>query len=340
MDSSGSRNGRARVVVVTGGTAGVGRAAVRAFAAHGDDVAILARGEDGLAAARREVEQAGRRALAIPTDVSDAEQVEDAARRVEQELGAIDVWVNDAMTTVFAPFWEIEPREYERATQVTYLGTVWGTLAALRRMRVRDRGTIVQVGSALAYRAIPLQAPYCGAKHAIRGFTDSVRSELMHEKSRVHVTMVQLPGLNTPQFEWCETKLPNQPQPLAPIFDPEVAADAIVFASRSRRREVWVGGSSLVTILGQKAAPGLLDRYLARNAWKGQQVDGQPLSPRRRSNLFEPVPGDHGAHGPFDGRSLGVSRQLQLTKHRGLLATGACVLGGLAAAALVAGRRR
>jgi len=326
-------SGNGRVVVVTGGTAGVGRAAVRAFARRGDDVAILARGEEGLEAAKGEVEAAGRRALAIPTDVADHGLVEAAASRVEEALGPIDVWVNNAMATVFAPFWEITPEEYERATRVTYLGQVWGTMAALRRMRPRERGTIVQVGSALAYRGIPLQAPYCAAKHAVRGFTDALRSELIHEGSGVHLTMVQLPGLNTPQFEWGRARLPHHPQPVPPGYQPEVAAEAIVWASSHRRREVTVGESSVRTILGQKVLPGLMDYHLARVAWEGQEMKELPLGNGRDGNLFDPVHGDHGAHGIFDEGSRDSSPQLQLVKHR--WAVGA---GVLAAAAVVLAR--
>lgn len=327
-----------RVVVVTGGTAGVGRAAVRAFAANGDDVAILARGADGLEAARREVEAMGRRALAIPTDVADHGQVEAAAAHVEEALGPIDVWVNNAMTTVFAPLADITPDEYERATRVTYLGTVWGTMAAMRRFRARNRGTLVQVGSALAYRAIPLQAPYCGAKHAIRAMTDSLRSELIHDGSDVHVTMVQLPGLNTPQFNWCRTRLPEHPQPVPPVYQPEVAADAIVWASRNKRREVSVGIPSLKTIWGQKVAPGVMDRYLASAAWGGQQMEGRPVEPDRPDNLFEPVPGDHGAHGIFDEGAREGSPQLAANKRKGMAAAGAGLLAAGLALALI--RRR
>jgi short-subunit dehydrogenase len=265
--------------------------------------------------------------------VADADQVEDAARRVEQELGPIDIWVNDAMTTVFAPFKEVTAEEFRRATEVTYLGYVYGTMSALRRMLPRDRGTIVQVGSALAYRAIPLQAPYCGAKHAIRGFTDSVRTELMHDGSNVHITMVQLPGLNTPQFDHCETKMPNHPMPVPPIYQPEVAADAIVWAAHHKRREVYVGTSSVITILGNKVAPWLADRYLARTAFDSQQTD-EPVSPDRTSNLFETVPGDRGAHGIFDEQAHERSPQLWATKNRGWLA-----LAGVAVAAALLGRR-
>ena len=244
------------VVVITGASAGVGRAAVRRFAREGAYIGLVARGTDGLEAARAEVEARGGKALVLPADVADAAQVEAAAEKAEAELGPIDIWVNDAMTTIFAPFLEITPEEYRRATEVTYLGAVYGTMAALKRMVSRDRGTIVQVGSALAYRSIPLQAPYCGAKAAIRGFTDSIRTELVHRKSKVHLTMVQMPALNTPQFGWCATKLPNHPQPVPPIFQPEVAADAIYFAAHSRRRELYVGHSTVMAILGNKLAPG------------------------------------------------------------------------------------
>ncbi len=323
---------KGRVVVVTGASAGVGRAVVREFAREGAALGLLARGEGGLEAARREVEAAGSRALAVSTDVADADAVEAAAAQIEAELGPIDVWVNDAMTTIFAPVSEIRPEEYRRATEVTYLGTVWGTMAALRRMRPRDRGTIVQVGSALAYRAIPLQAPYCGAKHAVRAFTAALRSELIHDGSRVHLTMVQLPGLNTPQFSWCASRMPRQPRPVAPVFQPEVAARAIVWAAGHRRREVYVGWPTVKTILGQKLAAGYLDRYLARHVVEGQETS-QPTRPGRPSNLFAPVPGDHGAHGVFDEEAHAHSLQSWASLHRGLLA-GIAGLGG--AAALVA----
>jgi NAD(P)-dependent dehydrogenase (short-subunit alcohol dehydrogenase family) len=233
-----------RVVVVTGASAGVGRATAIAFARKGAAVGLLARGADGLDGARRDVEAAGGEALVVPTDVSDPEQVERAATAVEEALGPLDVWVNNAMATVFSPFTKITPEEYKRATEATYLGYVWGTMAALRRMLPRDRGVIVQVGSALAYRAIPLQAPYCGAKHAIQGFTESVRCELLHDRSSVRLTMVQLPALNTPQFDWGRSRMPRKPQPVPPIYQPKVAADAIVWAAGARRREVYVGGST------------------------------------------------------------------------------------------------
>jgi len=303
------------VVVITGASAGVGRATATAFARRGARIGLLARGPEGLQGAREDVEAAGGKALAVPTDVADHEAVEKAAAAIEKEFGSIDIWVNNAMTTVFSPFKDITPEEFKRATEVTYLGTVYGTMAALRRMLPRNRGCIVQVGSALAYRSIPLQAPYCGAKHAIRGFTDSLRSELLHDKRRVHLTMVQMPALNTPQFKWCKTRLPRHPQPVPPIFQPEVAAEAIVWAAHHRRREVYVGSSTVEAIVANKVAPGFLDRHLARTAYDSQQTD-QPVRRDRRNNLFEPVPGDHGAHGIFDNRAHETSVQLWETRHR------------------------
>jgi NAD(P)-dependent dehydrogenase (short-subunit alcohol dehydrogenase family) len=324
------------VVVVTGASAGVGRASVRAFAGRGADVGLLARDSDGLRAAAKEVEELGRRALAVPTDVTDPEQVESAAARVESRLGPIDVWVNNAMTSVFAPFTEIEPEEFRRVTEVTYLGFVHGTRAALRRMLPRDRGTIVQVGSALAFRGIPLQSAYCGAKHAVQGFTESVRAELYHDKSAVHLTMVQLPALNTPQFEWVLSRLPRQPQPVPPIYQPEVAARAIVWAATHRRRQSWVGSSTVATVVANKLVPGLLDRYLGATGYQSQQTD-QPRDSERPANLWAPVPGDHGAHGPFDDRAHARSAQLWASAHRGLVAA---AIAGVAALAAVCRARR
>lgn len=315
-----------RVVVVTGASAGVGRAVVREFAKQKVSIGLIARGQERLEAAKREVEQAGGRALVLPTDVADARQVEHSAQRVEEEFGPIDVWVNDAMTTIFAPFVEIEPDEFKRATEVTYLGCVYGTMAALRRMKPRNRGTIVQVGSALAYRSIPLQSAYCGAKHAIVGFTDSIRSELIHDKSKVHLTIVQLPAMNTPQFGWCRTRLPHHPQPVPPIFQPEVAARAIVWASEQRKREVYVGWPTIKAIYGQELAPAFADRYLAKHAIEGQQTS-EPVKPDRPDNLFESVPGDYSAHGIFDDRASSYSIQSWSNLHRGFLAAAGLILG-------------
>jgi short-subunit dehydrogenase len=312
-------------VVVTGASAGVGRAAARAFALRGARVGLLARASDGLDAAHAEVGNG----IAIPTDVGDADAVERAAEQVEAELGPIDVWVNNAMATVFSRFADLTADEFRRATEVTYLGTVHGTMAALRRMVPRDRGTIVQVGSALAYRSIPLQAAYCGAKSAIRGFTDSVRCELLHDGSRVHVTMVQLPALNTPQFDVARTHMPRHPRPVPPIYQPELAAEAIVWAASQRRREVYVGGSTVLAVLGNKVAAGIGDRYLATKGYEAQQTD-DPVDPNRADNLFDAVPDDHGAHGAFDTDAKTRSLQLWLTRHRVWLAVGA--LGAAAVA--------
>src|SRR5918999_3940957 len=303
------------VVVVAGASAGVGRATARRFARGGAHLGLLARGAGRLDAAVREVEELGGTAVALPADVADPDAVEAAAAQVEEKLGPIDVWVNNAMATVYAPVSETTPEEFRRATEVTYLGSVWGTMAALRRMLPRNRGTIVQVGSALAYRSIPLQAPYCGAKAAIRGFTDSVRCELLRERSRVHLTMVQLPALNTPQFELARTRLPRHPKPISPIFQPEIAAEAIVWACSQRRREVYVGGSTGLAILGDKLLPALGDLYLARTGYEAQQTR-DPVEESRPDNLFDCVPGDHGAHGIFEAESSRRSVQLWLTRHR------------------------
>ena len=296
------------VVVITGASAGVGRAAVRAFARQGANVGLIARGLDGLEGARREVEAMGGRALVLPADVSDHNAVEAAAEQVERELGPIDVWVNNAMVSVFSPVKDMQPDEFQRVTEVTYLGVVYGTLAALRRMLPRDRGAIVQVGSALAYRGIPLQAAYCGAKHAIQGFSESLRCELLHDGSNVHVSMVQLPAMNTPQFDWVKSRLPRKAQPVPPIYAPEIAADAIVWAASHRRREMSVGAVTTGVIWANKVAAGLGDRYLGRTGYDSQQTD-EPADPDRPNNLWHPLPGDHGPHGRFGDRTTHSSPQ-------------------------------
>ena len=312
----------------------MGRATVRAFAREGASIALIARGREGLEGAAKDVEAEGGRALVLPLDVADAAAVERAAEDVEAALGPIDVWVNDAMTSVFAPFAEISAEEFRRVTEVTYLGVVYATMAALRRMLPRDHGRIVQVGSALAYRAIPLQSAYCGAKHGVKGFTESIRCELLHDGSNVRITMVQLPALNTPQFDWVLSRLPNKPQPVPPIYQPEVAAEAIVWAARHGRPELWVGGTTVATLVANKVAPKLLDHYLGSTGFEAQQTD-QPADPDRPSNLWEPVEGDHGAHGDFDHRAHPRSLQVWANAHRGWLA-----LAGAAVAALVAAARR
>ena len=335
---------RGKVVVVTGASAGVGRATVAEFARRGAHLGLIARGRERLEATRREVEELGGKALILPADVADSQQVEQAAERVERELGPIEIWVNNAMTTIFAPFLEITPEEFKRATEVTYLGQVYGTMAALKRMHARNRGTIVQVGSALAYRSIPLQSPYCGAKHAIVGFTDSIRSELIHDKSAVHITAVMLPAMNTPQFSWCRTRLPLHPQPVPPIFQPEVAARAIVWAAKHKRRDVYVGFPTVKAIYGNELAPSFADRYLAKNGYSGQQTS-EPVSPDRPDNLLEPVEdGNYAAHGIFGDRAMTFSVQssinlesMTLIGYRGLVASATVILAGLLFAAL---RRR
>jgi NAD(P)-dependent dehydrogenase (short-subunit alcohol dehydrogenase family) len=297
------------VVVVTGASAGVGRATVRAFAREGASLGLIARGEERLESTRRELEQLGCRVTAIAADVADAARMDSAAAQIEDALGPIDIWVNNAMATVFAPIVETTPDEFRRATEVTYLGSVWGTMAALRRMRPRDRGVIVQVGSALAYRGIPLQGAYCGAKHALRGFLESLRSELLHDGCNVRVTMVQLPAVNTPQFTWSRSKMPRRAQPVPPIFQPEVAADAIVWAARNPQRELLVAWPTIKVVFGNAVAPSLADRYLAKNGYEAQLTD-EPADHDRPNNLFEPVPGNQGAHGPFDAEAR--SRSIEL----------------------------
>ena len=313
------------VVVITGASAGVGRATTRKFARLGARIALLARGTDGLEVAQREVEELGGTAIVVPVDVANAEQVEAAAARVEIDLGKIDIWINNAMASVFSPIKKMTPEEFRRVTEVTYLGCVYGTLAALKRMLPRDHGTIVQVGSALAYRGIPLQSAYCAAKHAIQGFCDSLRCELLHDKSGVRLTMVQLPALNTPQFGWVKSRLPRKAQPVPPIFQPEVAAEAIYFAAHNPRREFYVGLPSVKAIVANKIAPGLLDHYLARTGYDSQQYDG-PEDHNRPDNLWQPVPGDHGAHGAFDARASNWSPQLWTSEHRTWIGIGVMTL--------------
>ncbi|MCX2970034.1 MULTISPECIES: SDR family oxidoreductase [Streptomyces] len=323
---------KGQVVVVTGASAGIGRACARAFGARGAKVALLARGSVGLAGAAREVEEAGGTALPLEADVADAAAVREAARRAETELGPVEVWVNCAFTSVFAPVAEISPEEYKRVTEVTYLGFVYGTKAALELMRPRDRGAVVQVGSALAYRGIPLQSAYCAAKHATQGFTESLRCELLHEGSGVKVTMVQMPAANTPQFDWVLSRLPRRAQPVPPIYQPEVAARAVVHAARHpRRREYWVGGSTVGTLLANTFAPGVLDRYLARTGYDSQQTE-ESARADRPANLWEPADGpggrDFGTHGRFDDQALNSSRQQAASRHH--VATAGVALAGAA----------
>lgn len=303
------------VVVITGASAGVGRATARAFAQRGARIGLLARGRDGLEAARREIEDAGGQALTLPVDVADAKAIEAAADSVEESFGPIDVWVNNAMVSVFSPVKDMTAEEFRRVTEVTYLSYVYGTLAALNRMLPRDTGVIIQVGSALAYRGIPLQSAYCGAKHAIQGFTESLRCELLHDGSKVRVAMVQMPALNTPQFSWVRSRLPRKPQPVPPIFQPELAAEAIIWAADHDRPELYVGWPTVKAIVGNKIAPRLADWYLARTGYEAQQMD-IPAPPDRPDNLWQPLPGDRGAHGEFDARSHRTSWQFWFTRNR------------------------
>ena len=317
-----------QVVVITGGSAGIGRATARLLAARGARIGLIARGRDGLEAAGREIEALGGQAVVVPADVADAEAVERAAERTEEAFGPIDVWINNAMVSVFSPIRDMTAREFRRVTEVTYLGVVHGTQAALRRMLPRDRGLIVQVSSALAYRAIPIQSAYCAAKHAVLGFTDALRCELLHDRSHVKVTMVHLPAVNTPQFGWVANHLSHRPAPPDPLYQPEVAARGIAFAIDNPRRDVYVGSTTVAALYAQRFLPGLTDRYLARNAWEGQfahELD----DPGRPSNLWEPLPGDHGAHGRFDDRAIERSTQLWMTTHRQGLAVAAGGLAGL-----------
>jgi NAD(P)-dependent dehydrogenase (short-subunit alcohol dehydrogenase family) len=326
----------APVVVITGASGGIGRAAMREFARHGCRLALLARGEAGLEAARSEAQRLGARAIAIPVDTSDYDQVERAAARVEEELGPIDVWVNVAFTNVFSEFWDVTPEEWKRLTDVTYLGYVWGTMAALKGMRARDRGTIVQVGSALCYRSIPLQSAYCGAKSAIRGFTDSLRCELIHHRSKIRLTMVQMPAVNTPQFTWNRVKSGlRHPQPLPPIFQPEVAGRAIYWASQKAPREMWVASSTVLAILVQKFVPRIGDLWLALTGYKGQQTPA-PIRAGRPDNLYQPADQDEdfGAHGEFDAQAKPRSWETELVMNPRWLVGGALVLGAATVAVM------
>jgi short-subunit dehydrogenase len=323
------------VVVITGASAGVGRATVREFARHGASIGLIARGRDGLEAAKKEVEKLGGRALVLPCDVADARALESAAAEVERELGPIDVWINNAMVSVFSPVRLMEPEEYRRVTEVTYLGAVNGTLAALQRMLPRNRGTILQVGSALAYRSIPLQSAYCAAKHAIVGFTDSLRCELIHDHSNIHVTIAHLPAVNTPQFDWSKSRMPRHPQPVPPIFQPEVIARGVYYAAHARRRELWIGFPTVMAINAQKFAPSVADHYLGRNGYDSQMTN-EPVPQNRPNNLWEPLPGDRGAHGRFDAQAHNRSWQLELNMHRGAALAG---IIGLAAGIFALFRR-
>ena len=334
-------NGRAvrhEIVVVTGASAGVGRAVVRRFAQAGARVALIARGMDGLEGARQDVTRLGGEALVCPADVADAKALEDAAERVEREFGPIDIWINNATSTVFSPVKEMTAEEYRRVTEVSYLGFVNGTLAALKRMLPRDRGLILQVGSALAYRWIPLQSAYCASKHAIEGFTESLRCELLHDKSGVSVTMVNLPAMNTPQFEWNKTRLPRQPQPVPPIYQPEIAAEAIYYAAHHLRRDYIVGWPSVASVYGNRVAPGLLDKHLASSGYESQQAN-EPVPRDRPDNLWKPVAGDHGAHGKFDAKARSFSPQLWADTHRSWVAGGLAALAAGVVTALWNGRR-
>jgi NAD(P)-dependent dehydrogenase (short-subunit alcohol dehydrogenase family) len=325
---------RPEVVVITGASAGIGRATAQRFAQAGARIGLLARGIEGLEGAKRDVEALGGKAIVIPTDVSKPDQVEEAAAKVEDIFGPIDIWINNAMTSIFSPFHEITPEEFGRVTDVTYHGAVYGTMAALKRMRPRDRGTIVQVGSALAYRGIPLQSAYCGAKHAIQGFMDSLRCELLHEKSKVVVTMVQMPSVNTPQFEWVKSRLPGRPRPLGRVYQPEVAAEAIYWAAHHNRREIYVGTPTIEAIVGNKIVPGFADRRLAKIGFD-QQQRREPDSPTRPTNFWEPVHRDYGAHGPFDREAKKFSAQLWADTHRGWLVAAGAVAVGLCAALIM-----
>ena len=331
-----------KVVAITGASAGLGRAIAHAYAKEGASVGLMARNPEALAAAVQECEAMGaRKAIFVPTDVSDAEAVEAAAAKIEEELGPIDVWVNDAMVSVFSPVKEMTAADYKRVTDVLYLGFVHGTLAALKRMLPRDRGTIIQIGSALSYRSIPLQSAYCACKHAINGFTDSLRCELAHDDSKVRVTAIQMPAMNTTQFNWVKNRMPHNTQPVPPIFEPEVAAKVVVAAGYAEkpRREYWVGTPTVEAIVGQKFIPGLLDLYLGKTGYRSQQLQDEPRDPDAPNNLYEYVPGVHSARGKFADRSTRTSAEVFVSLHRGWFAAGALALAGVGAA-VIAGRSR
>lgn len=316
-----------KTVVITGASAGLGRAMVREFAKQGANVGLLARGEEGLNAAKKEVEELGGKALAVVTDVSKADEVEEAAKKIEEHFGGIDIWINNAMVSVFGPFKKLEAKDYERVTDVTYLGQVYGTSAALKRMLPKNKGTIILIGSALAYRGIPLQSAYCGAKHAIHGFFESLRSELIKDKSNVKLSMVQMPAMNTTQFSWVKSYLKNKPKPMGRIYEPEVAAKAVVQVARDHQRELYVGYPTVQTILGNKIVPGYLDKYLADTGFQGQQTD-EPVSPDRQHNLYKPVPGDHGARGTFAADAWDHSPETWMATHK---KTTVGIIAGIAA---------
>lgn len=317
-----------KVVVVTGASAGLGRAIVREFAKEGADLALIARGKDGLEEAKKEVELIGRKAIIFPVDVADANAIDQAAEETERVLGPISVWVNNAMASVFSPVSEMKPEEYKRVTEVTYLGQVYGALSALKRMKPRNKGSIVFVGSALAYRGIPLQSAYCASKHAVEGFYDSLRTELIHDGSEIKTCMVQLPAMNTTQFGFVKSRLPNKPRPMGKIYEPEVAAKTIVYASSHNRREIYVGGPTFKAIIGNKIAPWYADQVLAKNGYDGQMTD-EPEDPQRKDNLWEPLPGDHGAHGPFTENARKFSPQVWLTTHPNTIVVSAVIAAGL-----------
>jgi NADP-dependent 3-hydroxy acid dehydrogenase YdfG len=316
------------VVAVTGASAGLGRAIAHAYAKRGAKIGLIARNPEALEAAKEECERLGGRAICLPTDVADADAVERAADAIEEAFGPIDVWVNDAMVSVFSPVKEMTAADYKRVTDVLYLGFVHGTLAALKRMLQRDRGTMIQIGSALSYRSIPLQSAYCACKHAINGFTDSLRCELYHDKSNVKITAVQMPAMNTTQFDWVKNRMPDETQPVPPIFEPEVAAEVVYAAgvAKNPRREYWVGSPTVMAIVGQKFIPGLLDKYLGRTGYDSQQIKGQPQAPDAPNNLYQYVPGRHSARGKFGDRSKNSSGEVFVTLHRGWFALGAALL--------------